>query len=343
MMKTLLGFMLQSAEVFQEIIPERAGRTMLQEFRNKLQAFYLFEYVDSMLGLSSSPSVTLQQMVDKASALGPFFSVWATEGLGHYYTWQHIRNGGMPDGLLSSEGAPDLPRHSLIPLHAGMGLALAESLLDQDNDPKSVADKFLRACHTNARAEYFGCAIEALGLVVRNLHPKLIASLDQEFTQKDQELAACFWHGVGRGIYFTPTNFVPCWNSQWQRYTMCRQEAPHELARHNAIAGYAWALTLVNLRQPEIATAFLKQQQGLPPDDALANGIFSALVIWLESTPQDSSVATFCNYDPGWLDSSMTNLWDFYVRRPGARALDFHRNPAGNHIGDLFRYQPLSY
>lgn len=337
MTKTVLGCILQSAEVFQEILPERAGRTMLIEFRNKLQAFYLFEYIDSILGLSSCPGITLPQMLDKASVLGPFFSVWAAEGLGHYHAQLHTRNGVMPRGLLSGEATTDLPRHNLVPLHAGMGLALAEAWLVQRRRSGIQIDHFLRLCDDNSHPEYLGATIEALGLVARNLHPDLVVQIDGELTQHNQELLAYFWHGVGRGIYFLPSNSLPLWG-----YEMCLQEPPDDLGKLNAAAGYAWALTLVNLRQPEIVAAFLKQHQTkINENDAFANGVFAASVIWLESAPQDSFVTALCNYDPGWQDASHQHLWDHYVRRSGTRALDFHRASPGE-IGNLFRYQPLA-
>ena len=100
MMKTFLEVMLQSAQIFQEITPDSDSRIAVKEFRNKLQAFHLFEHVDQMLGLSPDANLTLGEMVRKASALGPFFSVWATEGLGRYYAHLRARDGKFPDNLL---------------------------------------------------------------------------------------------------------------------------------------------------------------------------------------------------------------------------------------------------
>src|SRR5205807_2689621 len=169
MMKTALEVMLQSADVFKYITPE-ADRLVWQEFQNKLQAFYLFEYVDSVLGFSSSANLSLEQMIEKTRSLGPFFSVWATEGVGHYYAYLAAARGALPHGLLSNH-AGHLPSESAVPLHTGMGLALAEALLTRGYDIRTLAETFIQLCQNNSRRPYWRAAAEALGLVVRNLYP----------------------------------------------------------------------------------------------------------------------------------------------------------------------------
>jgi len=333
--KTFLEVTLQSADLLQGITPPCKARISLTEFRNKLQAFYYFQHVDSVLGLPSDPTFTLSQTIEKTYTLGPVLSVWATEGLGHYYTRLQLQGSRFPRNILSDNDAKDLPRPSLIPLHAGMGLALAESLLGRELDPGNLANQFLQLCRTNARPGHAGAAIEALGLVARTLHPELIPLLDREFAKRDEDLLAYFWHGVGRGTYFTAIDFLPS-----QGYKMCAQESPHALARSNAVAGYVWALVLVNIRQPEVLAAFLRQAD-LSASDAIFNGIFSALVIWLESAPQDTSVKTFYDYDSGCLDSALPQLWSRYVQQATKNAVQFHRQPACD-IGALFRYQPFA-
>lgn len=334
MIKTSLEVMLWSADFLQGMAPCLEVRLRLAEFRNKLEAFYYFQHVDSVLKLQSA--LTLPQMLERASTLGPFFSVWTAEGLGHYYAHLKMRGGQSFLTILSGDDAQELPRQTLVPLHAGMGLALAESFLDRPFDATNLADHFCQLCRANARPGYIGVAIEALGLVARTLRPEWIPALDQEFGKRNQNLLAYFWHGVGRGVYFISIDFLS------QGYEMCTRESPHNLARLNAVSGYVWALVLVNIRQPEIVAAFLRQQQrDLPIDDAIYNGIFSALVIWLESAPQDGSVGILADYQPECLDPALTQLWNNCVRAAARDASLFHQHSLDK-IGDLFRYQPLA-
>lgn len=339
MIKTLLQITLQSTELLRAIVPESEIRITLTEFRNKLQAFYLFQHVDSVLDLSAA-DLSLSEMLGRALALGPFRSVWATEGLGHYYTGQRITVNTPARLLWSASG--HLPPANLVPLHAGMGLALAESLLKHKQNSRALASQFLQLCRNNARKEYLGAAIEPLGLVVRNLCPEWLAHLDREFSQMNEELLAYFWHGVGRGIYFTPANSLP-WIPPWQGYQMCLQEPPHRLGKMNAVAGFAWALTLVNIQCPQVLAAFLKHHgANLGHDDAFLNGICSALAIWLESAPDDVSVQALLSYQPEQSAPSLASLWDHYVRQPCNYALHHHALiRSKEQVGELFRYHSL--
>jgi hypothetical protein len=208
----------------------------------------------------------------------------------------------------------------------------------------TLAETFLQVCRNNARPEYWRASAEALGLVVRNLYPALIPSLDRHFSQTDEEMLAYFWHGIGRGIYFTPPNFLPYWSAPWQGYEMCMQEPPHEIGRRNAVAGFAWAMTLVNLRQPEIVAAFLDQYgSSVATHDAFTNGVFSALVIWLNCAPHDTLVRCFLDYQSGPSGSWSGNLWETQVRRPGREALHFFSTQSNVIVGELFQYHPFPH
>jgi hypothetical protein len=338
MIEVFLQGVLQSTGLLQTFIPEYKIRTTLAEFRNKLQAFYLFQHISSVLNLPAT-NLCLAEMLERAASLGPFFSVWATEGLGHYHTSKHfIRS--FPESLLSDSRA-DLPRTSLIPLHAGMGLALAEASLKHGSNSRNLADHFLDLCHKNAREGYLGAAIESLGVAVRNLRPDLVASLDREFAQRDEGLLEYFWHGVGRGIYFTPANSL-LWMAPWQGYQMCLQEPPHLLGQINALAGFAWALTLVNIQAPQVLAAFFKHhQENLWHENAFKNGIFSAFVIWLESAPGDLSIQTLRSFRPE-TSGTLAAIWDRCVKQPCENALERHpRLQSEGSLGDLFRYRSL--
>lgn len=337
MMRTAFDLILQSAEALKRILPESGDQLLWQEFQNKLQAFHLFEHVDLVLGISPNMSLRLDEMISKASALGPFFAPWATEGLGHYYT--RLRTAGHVSGrILDHETTQRLLPESMVPVHAGMGLALAEMMLAQRQNNAITVETFLRLCRENASPQFLGTTIEALGLVVRNLYPELMESLSQHFWHTDQELFEYFWHGVGRGIYFAPGNFLPYWSASWQGYEMCLREPPNDAGRRNAVAGFSWAATLVNLRHPDIIASFLvRHGESLAADEAFANGVFSALVVWLGCAPNDTSVASLLQYQPGL--ESVRSFWETQVRRTGQAALQF-RPDSVDGPGALFRYRP---
>ena len=338
MLKTALDVMLQSTDLVKGITPED-GRHSLQEFHNKLQAFYLFEYVDSILGFSEGEVPNLTEMLYSTHSLGPFFSVWATEGVGHYYAYQFAISSPSPPGILSD--AINVPAEHLIPLHTGMGLALAEVSLNRHTALETLADAFVQLCQRNSRHEYWPAAMEALGLVVRNLRPELIAPLDRLFSSGHDDLRAYFWHGIGRGHYFTVFNSLPRWNAPGQGFEMCLQ-SPHELGRLNALSGFAWAMTLVNLRHPEIIASWLDRYSAMITSDAVANGISSALLVWAFSAPDDHLIRALTQYQPAGGNSILPRLWENQVQQPSRLVLECRILNAIPEIAKIFRYQPLA-
>ncbi|HEY6253578.1 MAG TPA: hypothetical protein VI685_26770 [Candidatus Angelobacter sp.] len=341
MMKTAFDLVLQSVDALKFILPESGDKLVWQQFQNKLQAFHLFEHVDLVLGISPKMPLSLGEMITKASALGPFFSPWATEGLGHYYT-QLLIAGNMSGRILGQDAIQSLPPESMVPLHAGMGLALAETVMARRQDSATTAEVFVQLCRDNASPQFLGATIEALGLVVRNLYPESTPSLSQHLWQTSQELFEYFWHGVGRGLYFAPANFLPYLSTPWQGYEMCLQEPPNDIARRNAVAGFTWAATLVNIRHPAILVSFLERHgERLAADDAFANGIFSALVIWLNCAPSDTSVANLLKYQLDGAGPNLRQLWETQIRSRAEAALQF-RQGSVNGTGELFRHRPLA-
>lgn len=125
---------------------------------------------------------------------------------------------------------------------------------------------------------------------------------------------------------------------------MCRHEPAHQLGRQNAIAGLAWALTLVNIRHPEVLAAFL-QHHGteVAKDDAFANGVCSAMVVWREVSPGDPYLDALQTYVPENAKSFLLELWNRCVTQSCLQSLSYQRASVPKRaISDVFRYQHLS-
>jgi hypothetical protein len=349
--KVAFDMMQQSAEVGRWLMPGRENRLAWQEFKNKLQAFDLFEHVDVVLSLPAGPDISLTALVAQANALGPYRAVWALEGLGRYYAetcWTHQ---GTPQHLLTAEQVSALSARSLLPLHTGMGLALADRLLatvraqPPDATIDLVLQQFIALCQRNARVGYMRAVIEALGLVTRLRCPQLVPTIDRQLSVIDPDIVGYFWHGVGRGLYFLPLNAVPCASSSWRAAEMAQSEAPHALGRLNALAGLVWAVTLVNIRHPEILEAFLKQHgNAFSANDAFANGVSSALMIWYDMQGDDPYLQAFCDYQSDATAPGLVQLWNSQVRGPCQEALQSYYGvlKAQHGLDEVFRYQPLS-
>lgn len=339
--RTALELMRRSAVFLEYTSTGSDGRVGWIELQNKLEAFSLFEYVDFELGAETTD--TLLKLVAGASRLGRYRSIWAMEGVGHHYANLQCRSGRIPDKLLHEESTGGLPPASLVPLHTGMGLALAEGVLGSvDREPAKCSefiDTLMRLCRENSREGYAGAAFEALGLVARILYPRLIEAINHYLSQNNT-LLAYFWHGIGRGTYFSPEYLLPFCSKPWQAVEMGQREAPHETGRRNTLAGLAWALTLVNIRHPEIIAAFLKYHAAqVSTNDAFANGVCSALVVWRQVSPEDPYIEALQRYVPPDGYSPPPGLWNQCVTQSCHRALSYQQVPMQTAIGEVFRYQ----
>ena len=339
LVKTALQLILGSVDLARSFSFDSETGNAWGELNNKLQAYCLFEHVDSILGIAYDKRLSLTEMIVRASALDPYFSVWATEGVGHYFTDLHLQKQILPENLLTEAGQ-GLASARMVPLHSGMALSLAEFSLGRLNSGGNCAHAvncFIEACQHNCKAGYFGIGYEGLGFVTRILHPRLLGPIDSHLSRFWPEVLTYFWHGVGRAIYFSPLNFMPCEGSSLAGLEMAMRDAPHLLAKRNVIAGFAWASTLINIRHPKIIATLLQNCREMPELDAFVNGVQSALVAWCGSTPEHDFLDTFCQYRPQTSDQYFLQFWDSHVVKPGEEVLKEYRSmEAAKRVGDLF-------
>ncbi len=310
-----------------------------EETRNKLQTFRLFAYVDEELGIRRDRLEPLSALVGKAFTLDNFRSIWALEGVAHYYTRAALAAGPVK-GLLSD--APDnaIPERTLVPMHAGMGTAFAGSVLSKgQQDLRAAVTRFFNLCRDNSSPGWIDNAVEPLGLVVRTMFPELLNKVSDVMGSVGPSAQRLYWHGVGRSLYFVPTNFTTFGGSHERALRAAIAEAPTREDRNNAVAGLVWAVTLVNLRQPAVLKNLLRSAKNLDMDEAVINGIVSALLVWRHMIPGDRA------FLPPYTRTDSTNqLWNRFVANPAADALA-HAYPVlqeRNGIASLFAYRPVA-
>jgi hypothetical protein len=320
-----------------------------QELLNKGEIFTLVPAVSGLIGVPKEPPLNLPLLVARSYCLGPFFSLWAIEGLGHDYGDSFWHQGVVPSGILSPEVTRGLPPGSLSMLHAGVGLSMAQTTFGDLawNTPaeeiRRLVAKIIGLDRDNSLPGYVGAAYESLGLVSRTIHPTMVAAVDQAVRAVAPELRGFFWHGVGRALYFWVFNFLPC--SDWQIFQMARREAPDEEAFLNAWAGAAWGYAMVNLRQPAVMAELLIGPHGeeLARSGGFSNGLASSLMMRFDTTPDSPHVEPFIRYQPRG-SRRLAELWERLVRIPGETALEVYYPVISEHhrIGEIFRYHDLA-
>ena len=349
MVKTGLNLMQQSASVLKILLPGQTAGLILEEFQNKLTAFEWFEHVDTKLTLPTQPDAPLVLFLRCTENLDSYSRIWATEGIGFYFAEKCLSKSGEPENLLSGALVKGAPKSSFVALHAGMGLSLAHRFLKRLNSESSfrlmpeMLEAHIALYRNISQNGYAEIGIETLGLAARNLYPHLLLSIDDALGRLDEDYIAYFWHGAGRAIYFAPTGLFPMWDESWNSILATQDEPPHELGRLNALTGWLFALTLVNIRQPEIIAAYLKSHPRLfAVKEAVADGVGAAMVIWHNSTQDSSFIEAFFTYAPADASSEFISQWRELIQQPVATALrDYQAKPESERQpGRLFRCQP---
>ncbi len=331
--------------------PSSEGLAAWRELGNKIEIFRLVKYLKSRVPIPEEGRFDLYEFVDKCYDLGAFLALWAVEGLGHDYAHTFRPYTDSTKGILTDPALDKLPAKSMTMLHAGIGLGFAQELLEDTADSapsdevRKTLELFVRLCRQNSRPGYEGAAMESLGIVTRNWHRKLMDVVDEQLLAFNEDAAAYFWRGAGRALYFQPVNFVPMYGSIANAIYMSKQESPHEMARHNTLAGIAWAATVVNMRDPEVMEAFLNRHgDEAAAQDAFINGVVSSIIMRQDTTPDEPFIKDFIEYTPDVSNSHLEELWNDVIRKPGDEALrkfypvlrDHHR------LGEVFRYQSLA-
>lgn len=240
--------------------------------------------------LSNPVKQPLGALVSKAEKLVPHLSPFAIEGVGYHLAKSSLARGNFETDLQLSGVCAGLPVRTLVLLHAGLGLALAESVLcamdERGSERAFLLERFAEVCRQHSRSGYTGVTFEALGLVARALYPHLIKHIDRNLSSNLTQLAY-FWHGVGRGIYFAPGNVSPACSAPWKALAVCLNEPFHDLGRQNAMAGLAWAMTIINMEDPKILETFARHHgRQVMEDPAFMDGAGAATIFWQYVSPQ---------------------------------------------------------
>jgi hypothetical protein len=321
-----------------------------QEFRGKLVAYYLVRLRAQPQAARGNRDLT--SLVADVYRRDPRHTAFLLERLCYDFIKRYWRAGEEPRHLLDGVEARWLPEQSLILLHAGLGMALAERLLAPLH-PEGAAgtfdaalDRFAELVKDNARPEFAAVTFEALGVMVRRFLPRLHGAVSARLLARDARLAAYYWHGAGRAIYFLPDFFLPSPGAASGALETCRREPPEASFRLDAVAGLCFASTMINLRHPELLVRLLPH---LEPGEAeaMASGVAGALMTRHHTCPYELGVRDFLRptAEPwaGTAGGGLAGAWEDLVRRPCEEALDraYPLLRARGELATLARHRPL--
>jgi len=335
------------------LVARKDAPAVVQEFENKLHIITLVTQVHSQLGLHGDHVEPVPVLVEKASVLETFPRLWAVEGLGNYIGDHALAAAGSTpvSGLLTNPSVATLPPWTMTMLHAGIGMSFAKHVLKR-LEPTSEAEivkgaiiEFASLCRNSSRPGYTGCALESLGLATRTLYPNVVRLIDEHIPAVEPGLQGYFWHGVGRAMYFEPMNMLPSVNAPWRAIRRLNQEAPHDLAKRNILSGLAWALTVVNMRNPIVMETFLRHHGDVASqNDAFTNGVTSSLLMRYDTTREDAWIKPFMHFEPKANEGNVADLWRTLITKPCEDAIQ-RQYPAmaeAHQLEQLFHYRSAS-
>jgi hypothetical protein len=324
--RAALDLELTSASALEASASTPSARLHWTEHRNRLHAFGLFQFADITLG--ADERADLADLVAAAFDFAPFDRIWIIEGSGYWWANRALAL-TLPPRVTTARFA----EASLIPLHAGVGLAIATHML-RDIDHAGVCRLFGRLvdrCRAFAAPGFECVALEASGLAVRTLHPRLGRWFD-DCLRDDPVLRRCFWHGIGRGTYFAPSNWMSTPAVTWRSVAALPGTGDDAAAKNGAVRGFAWAVTLVNMRAPGVLERYARVMIDACDVEPLARGVQSALVAWQHAAPDDGSLDLLLTYEP--VGAAASRAWNVLVREPALRALAIATSVTRDHLAD---------
>ena len=290
---------------------ETAG--LMREVANRVEAFSLFECTHDVLRLRAGASFTLDALLADAERQGPYRSLFLKEGIGYLYAKSALHDGVEPAGLLS--GRAGAGTASLPSLHVGMGVCFAEHALHRAG-PFRLEEgvrRHLSLWRANALADWQAVAGEPLGFAARVLFARAVHSAARIVARIDAGAERAYWHGVGRGLFFAPAFAVPLCGAHGRAMWFARTEAPSPDACRNMVSGWAWGMTLTNIRHPDlIESALVHASEAAPPLDALRDGVAGALALLAAECPSWNVKRALWGHQP--CDRHSSRLWDRLVR-----------------------------
>jgi len=334
-----------SKDAVGSVATEEARRLLKQQFSNTFDVIGYVNHVDAPNHLSDG-AYPLEEMIEKCYSHGDYPALWYVEGLGERYAEAYMGGDKEVRDLLTTGKAAAADQKIQTMMHAGSGITFAKHAVanltpwSTDTEFRDAITLFLNLVRNNSIPGYEGAALESLGLVTRTWNGQLVNEISNHLRGIDADAFEFFWHGAGRAMYFSPMYMIPGL-SPWDA---ADNEPPDEIARRNARAGVAWAFTIVNVRQPEIAAHFLRYKgDRIAGNDAYTDGALSTLTMAGDMVPHHEYVSAFGRYQPDPGDHAMVEAWTKYLGTEVGAEVDKYRSTlkARKKLGEVFRYHDL--
>ncbi len=330
-------------------IPGRKAGVAAIEARNKGKIMTLVQNLESYM--DPEGKTPLQTIVEKCYAKGSFPALWAVEGAGKDLAeWSLERNPNPARILIDMQLDPKWDGAWLM-LHAGLGLGFSHYLLGKigskptDTQLRDIITRIVDLCRNNSRPGYWGAAVESLGLASRFMKSAAFCRrVHKILGDYAPDAVGFFWRGVGRMLYFHPTNFFPGFLRPCRAIHMAEVEAPTPELKETLMAGIAWPITIVNMTDPEVMEWILENHDDyFSGSKGFFNGVVASVVMRYDTTRDDPLIPAFMNHKPDPRKRTLCGLWNSKIKGSLETALHTIYPVLKKHqrLDEVFHYQSL--
>ena len=245
-----------------------------------------------------------------------------------------------------------------------MGVNYGKAFLKAKNsgEQKQVVGQYIEEALEHGEPDYIGCLMEPLGLISLT-HLKKGALFLNEFSslmlksprlnsEERHHYLALMYHGLGRGIYFGPTSFVPTRNWKYRVLddlvktmklveehfsTQPNSENEKQICLSNLVAGFFWALCATSLKNSDVLIDYLQTtqkdyEQIWQLQDAIKGGIATNLYM-LKACKEDGEIE---NLWPVFWQRNQSNqtldIWQKWVKEPTLQFLAENQSIATDRV-----------
>ncbi len=334
--------------LFTFFFPGRRAKEAYTECNNKCKIMQLVQNLESYM--DPEGKVPLQTIVEKCYAKGSFPALWAVEGAGKDLAEWHMARNQNPKGILTDAVIDPKYSGAWLMLHAGMGMGFAKYMMDTvqpktEAQVREVVTRTVDLCRANSKPGYFGAAMESLGLVSRFMgSPAFCKQVHAVLVDYAPDCYGFFWRGVGRSLYFHPMNFLPGFLHPTRAIGICAAEAPNEFLKQTMLAGTAWALTVVNMTDPEVMEWTLENHDDyFSGSQGFFNGVISSVVMRYDTTSDDPLIPAFMAHKPNEKNRTLAGLWNSKIKGSLETSLNYIYPVLKKHdkLDEVFHYQSL--
>ena len=300
-------------------LDQQQRRATRAELQRMVRVFSDFRDAYKSPQLNKADLPVLQPFLQRTvEADNPSSLVWLIEGAGYRYG-QWLVQGRTP-GFSSDVLLSLLPARAVQPFYRGVGLYVGHAYAakwERESPESGVVLKDFEALieHNPELGTQQAFIVDSVGFLLRLIFPRLLRQIDAILQKSRPDLTHYLWFGAGRAIYFRFPRALYPREHGWLGVKRLPGEALRTSDLEGALAGLGFAVTLVNIDQPEFLEDFFRQHaEELSAGAGFSRGVREALDMWRSLHGVVGIFEALSEHEPRTLDDTASALWHSTIK-----------------------------